>query len=87
VLKGRRTVLLWCRDIKNTWQSELEEGKPPELVEGAVLDLGPLHLNNMSLRFYDPWENRWTPGTFSGDALRLPGFKRSLIVRLTQLQL
>jgi len=82
VLKGQHTALLWCRDAQNTWQHELGEGRPPDPVEGAVLDLGPLNLGKTSARSYDPWENRWTSAVLEGDHLRLPVFKRSLVVRL-----
>jgi hypothetical protein len=54
VLKGQHTVLLWCRDAQNTWRRELAEGKAPDPVEGAVLDLGPLRLAKVSVRLYDP---------------------------------
>src|ERR1044071_2524385 len=84
VLKGQRTVLLWCRDQQNTWQRELAEGKAPDPVEGSLLDLGPLNLGKVSARLYDPWENRWTSVALDGDQLRLPVFRRSLVARLTR---
>ncbi|MGO9204527.1 MAG: cellulase family glycosylhydrolase [Limisphaerales bacterium] len=83
VLKGRRTVLLWCRDAQNTWRRELAEGQAPAPVQGIVLDLGPLKLGKASARLYDPWENRWTTAALEGDRLPLPEFKRSLVARLT----
>lgn len=83
-LKGQRTVLLWCRDTQNTWRSELEEGKAPDPIEGASLDLGPLKLRSTTARVYDPWENRWTQVAVEGDHVRLPVFKRSLVVRLAR---
>ena len=82
VLKGRHTVLLWCRDAQDTWQRELVESKPPELIEGAVLSLTSLEPGNNSARIYDPWENRWTTAPVKTGDLRLPAFKRSLVVRL-----
>ena len=82
VLKGRHTALLWCRDPENTWRHELAEGRAPDPVEDAVLDLAPLNLGKTSARLYDPWENRWTNAALEADQLRLPVFKRSLVVRL-----
>ena len=82
VLKGRHTALLWCRDPQNTWRHELGERRAPDPVEDAVLDVGPLNLGNTSARLYDPWENRWTNAALEADQLRLPVFKRSLVVRL-----
>jgi len=81
--RAQHTVLLWCRDAQNTWRSELAEGKAPDPVDDAVLDLGPLKLGKASARLYDPWENRWTKAGLEGDRVRLPAFKRSLVVRLT----
>ncbi len=80
-LKGQHTALLWCRDVENTWRRELGEGRAPDPVQGAVVDVRPLNLGNTPARFYDPWENRWTSAASEGDQLRLPAFKRSLVVR------
>jgi hypothetical protein len=52
------------------------------VVDDAILDLGPLKAGNASIRIYDPWENRWTKAEQDGGRLRLPAFKRSLVVRL-----
>ena len=38
VLKGEKTVLAWLRDINNTWKTELEKGKEPELLQGQTVD-------------------------------------------------
>ncbi len=83
ILKGERTVLLWCRDTQNTWQSELAEGKGPDLIDNAVLDLGPLSLGKPAVKIYDPLENRWTTGSTEQGQIRLPPFRRSLVVRIT----
>jgi hypothetical protein len=72
VLKGRRTTLVWCRDSKNDWRSELERSEPPETIAGAKLEGLP-----RKLRAYDPWTNRWTPMRSS----TLPDFRRSLVLR------
>ncbi len=82
-LKGRRTVLVWCRDSRNTWQSELEQGQAPETIEGLTLDLAAL-ADNATLaaaRFYDPWQQRWGSVKASGSALTLPPFARSLVLK------
>lgn len=82
VLNGRHTVLLWCRDAQDAWQRELAEGKPPDTVADARVELGPLKLGQAKARFYDPWSNHWSTGTIVGDQLPLPPFKRSFVVRL-----
>jgi hypothetical protein len=81
VLNGRHAVLVWCRDAQDTWQRELAEGKAPDTVEDAFLDLGLLKLGNAKARIYDPWENQWSSGSVTGDKLSLPPFKRSIVVR------
>lgn len=81
-LKGKRTTLLWCRDKENTWESELRDGRPPEEVRNATLDISPLAQVLSSASAYDPWENRTGSVTLSGKVLGLPAFRRSLVVRL-----
>ncbi len=83
VLKGRHTVLLWCRDTQNPWRSEVAEGKAPDVVDDAFLDLAALKVGNAPTQIYDPWQNRSTKAELDGGRLRLPAFKRSLVVRLT----
>jgi hypothetical protein len=41
-LTGTRTTLLWCRDTRNDWRSELERGEPPELLTGLYLEIPKL---------------------------------------------
>ena len=38
-LKGKNTILLWLRDKRNTWQSELRDGQPPLANDGIRIDL------------------------------------------------
>ncbi|MCL2709855.1 MAG: hypothetical protein FWE95_03145, partial [Planctomycetaceae bacterium] len=75
-LKGKTKTMVWCRDKQNTWKTELEEEKEPEVL--ADLSIG-LDTEGKRVRFYDPWENRWTERP-AGQALRLPSFRRSLVV-------
>jgi len=83
-LKGRRTSLLWCRDRENTWQTELAEGKEPDLLRGIRLDLGPagVPLKDRTIKTYDPWSDTWKTTAAQGAALLLPDFKRSLVIRV-----
>lgn len=37
-LRGKSTLLVWCRDTRATWQSELAQGEPAQPVTGAALD-------------------------------------------------
>jgi hypothetical protein len=82
VLKGQRTALLWCRDMENTWQTELEQGLAPEELKEVVVplkDIGPLA--GRTARVYDPWKKTWTDARIEGDGVRLPPFARSIVVR------
>jgi hypothetical protein len=85
-LKGRSTSLLWCRDPRNTWQTELAEGKPPEWVKGVTLNIRELlPAGKVSLQLYDPWQNQWSAGEAPKDgSILLPDFRRSLVVRITR---
>ncbi|MCF7973351.1 MAG: cellulase family glycosylhydrolase [Phycisphaerae bacterium] len=84
-LQGRHTLLIWCRDKQNTWQTELAQGLPPELIHQASLTL-PATIQasqtSRSIRFYDPWTDTWTDGQFSDTKIQLPDFKRSLVIRV-----
>ncbi|MFH1719722.1 MAG: family 16 glycosylhydrolase [Planctomycetota bacterium] len=83
-LKGRHTLLAWCRDRQNTWQTELAEGKPPATLANAVVSLPDIgeNLNQAAISFYDPWSDRWVQGTVEQNSISLPDFTRSLIVKL-----
>jgi hypothetical protein len=72
VLKGRRTTLAWCRDIKNDWRSELERREAPEMLARIKIDGLPNRL-----RAYDPWTAKWAQ-VRSGS---LPDFRRSIVLR------
>lgn len=83
-LRGQQNLLLWCRDSRNDWQSELRDGKSPETVSGETLpdsiELGDL--NKARISYYDPWQNRWSQTQETSRRIRLPDFQRSLAVRI-----
>jgi hypothetical protein len=82
-LKGQRTTLLWCRDVENTWQTELEQGRAPEELKDLTVplpDIGPQVAARA--RTYDPWTNVWRDASIADGAVRLPAFSRSIVVRL-----
>jgi hypothetical protein len=80
-LKGKHTSLLWCRDKENTWESELRDGRPPEEIRGVTLGLSSLGGAEGCVA-YDPWENRAVPLRLKQDAVELPPFRRSLVLRV-----
>ncbi|MGE5294422.1 MAG: cellulase family glycosylhydrolase [Solirubrobacterales bacterium] len=84
VLAGRRTLIAWCRDKENTWQTELAEGRPPERLAGLSVEL-PADLlpeGASRIRVYDLWANEWSDGRLDGGRLSLPPFTRSLVFRI-----
>jgi len=76
-LKGGRTLLAWCRDGRNSWEAELNNGEPPETIRGAVLKLDGVR----KVRFYDPWKAEWSEGQLRRGSVTLPAFKRSLVLK------
>jgi hypothetical protein len=83
-LLGRTTLLAWCRDSRNTWQTELADGRPPEPVRGESLAIDwPGGAGaNVSARIYDPWTDRRSAARLEGRRLVLPEFSRSIVVKL-----
>lgn len=83
-LEGKHTLLAWCRDRQNTWQTELAEGKPPATVTGAVVSLSGMaaKLSQSTVSFYDPWSNQWSKGKAKGNTVILPAFSRSLVIKM-----
>lgn len=83
ILAGNKTLLAWCRDVKNDWKSEFVEGKKPEEIWQQQIDftniLSPSSIKKVS--FYDPWSNRWSAGNRSS-IVKLPPCKRSLIIKI-----
>ena len=83
-LNGSRTILLWLRDKRNTWESELRDGHAPLTIKGAQLDLKILGINEpiSEIAIYDPWQDKWENVTPENIKITLPDFKRSLVVRI-----
>lgn len=83
-LEGKRTLLLWCRDGRADWRSELEQGRSPEEVSGASLDLSALLRGRTASRAaaFDPWRDVSEAVPVAGGRASLPPFRRSLVVRV-----
>lgn len=82
-LAGEKTILAWCRDIKNDWKTELKEGIPPEEMKDQRIDFTSLVPSSLikSVSFYDPWRNQWMASKRSAQ-VQLPAFKRSIIIKI-----
>jgi hypothetical protein len=84
VLKGRRTVLAWCRDTHNNWESELKNGQKPEVLRGLTVDLRsvlPARAAKQA-RIFDPWTGEWSDARVVKGKVALPAFSRSLVIRM-----
>jgi hypothetical protein len=82
-LRGKSTLVAWCRDVENTWQTELAEHRPPQPVRNAqlTLDVPADWLAGATASFYDPWTGDHGRLELDGNRLVLPEFTRSVVVR------
>jgi len=83
-LAGRRTLLAWCRDTQNTWQTELADGREPERLTGQAIRLlaEAVPQGSPHVRIYDPWTDTWSEGRIVNGEVSLPAFTRSIVVRI-----
>lgn len=81
-LLGRKTLLLWGRDRLNDWRSELARGEAPLTIENARIDLSGYAAKGGVVEIYDPWKNVWTTTSMQDGVVKLPAFKRSIVVRV-----
>jgi hypothetical protein len=76
-LAGRSKTLVWIRDKRATWMSELRDKVRPEPVEGLMLPA-----QGRRARVYDPWENLWYELSVEGGRVAVPRFTRSVVVHV-----
>jgi hypothetical protein len=83
-LEGRHTLLIWCRDRDSDWKSELVDGKAPQTISGTTiaLDRYQASLTEARVRAFNPWDGRWTELEADGRRVRLPTFRRSIVLRV-----
>ena len=82
-LKGKSTFIAWCRDSRNDWRTELEDGVAPENLDDMVVDLSA-HISGEteSASVYDPWKDAWTKCEIRDGKIALPEFIRSIVVKV-----
>jgi hypothetical protein len=86
VLRGKKTTLIWGRDVQNSWRSELANGAAPRELKGVTIDLSSVGgLAGAKGSIYDPWKDASTDIRTDGDTIALPPFKRSIVVKITRL--
>jgi len=83
-LNGHKTNLLWLRDKRDNWESELRDGQPPMLISQFELDMKTLDKRKgfNKIKIYDPWQDVWTVVAADDLKIILPDFKRSLVIRI-----
>lgn len=83
-LDGKLNTIIWCRDSKSNWKTELVDNTKPSVLKCALplskLNITPEKIK--SIRIYDPWKNSWVKAKVSNGIIKLPPFTRSLIVRI-----
>ena len=84
-LAGRSTCLLWCRDARNDWQTELIDGEKPETLRDVEIDVSSLDLPaTPTVRTYNPWTDTWQPANVSNGTIKIPALRRSVVVRIAR---
>jgi hypothetical protein len=83
-LKGKKTSLIWVRAKNSNWQSELADNIPPGELHNIKIRLQDIKLDApvKHIAIYDPWKNTWT-NLKKASTIKLPDFKRSVVIRLT----
>ena len=78
-LLGEKTVVFWARDKQSSWQSELADAKPAEIISGEFLD--SVYGKDQECDCYLPWEDRHVATRLKNGICPFPDFRRSLVVR------
>jgi len=84
VLRGHKTLLVWCRDSENDWKNELVLGQAPEILSDLDIDLGPYlsDTRKTMARIYDPWKDRWSEAHIESGRVKLAALTRSVVIRV-----
>jgi hypothetical protein len=83
ILKGKKTTLMWLRDTTSTWQSELVNNIPAQVLTNKHIDLSSF-LGSSKLKkieAYNPWDDRWLTLNKS-KMVQIPDFRRSIVIKI-----
>lgn len=81
-LKGKTNTIIWCRNTRNNWTSELVKHQKP-IARSVEIPLSVLRCDNNEIKIsiYDPWNDTWT--AISADIfLTIPKMERSIVLRI-----
>ena len=82
-IKGKKTTMIWCRDAKSNWKTELQQGIHPEIRKDISFELAVTGRKDYnSAKVYDPWNDKWTNVQIINGKVTLPPFIRSTVVIL-----
>jgi hypothetical protein len=82
-INGKKTNMIWCRDAKNNWKTELQQDIRPEIRKNFSFELAITgRTDYTSAKVYDPWNDKWTKVQIKNGSVTLPPFLRSAIVIL-----
>jgi len=83
VIIGNKTVLAYCRDKNNWWGTELRDKQPPkDLLNETIniFDIGGYGVKKASV--FKPYELEWSNVAINKNAIKLPPFKRAIVIKL-----
>jgi hypothetical protein len=82
-IKGKKTTMIWCRDAKSNWKTELQLAVPPSIRNDVSFDVEESVKSKYAhAKVYDPWNDKWTNINIINGRIELPSFIRSTIVIL-----
>ena len=82
-ITGKKTTMIWCRDAKNNWKTELQQGILPEIRKDLSFELSVTsRINYAGAEVYDPWNDKWAKVPIKNATVTLPPFLRSAVVKL-----
>lgn len=82
-IKGKKTTMIWCRDARNNWKTELQEGIRPDIRKEFSFELAVTNRKEYTFaKLYDPWNDKWTKVQIKKGSVTLPAFLRSAVVIL-----
>jgi len=76
-LKGKKHSLIWCRDLRNDYKTELYEGKIPVERTHVIL---PVRCKKA--KAYDPWKDKWSSPEIKNGQVMIPDFKRDIVLNI-----
>jgi Endo-beta-mannanase len=80
-LKGKTNIIIWCRDVRCNWETELENKIAPEQ-RVTNLSMAKLPVKDYSgIYLYDPWDNAMKE-VFINEGFIPLRFTRSMVIRI-----